>query len=558
MPHINASGLPSVWLLLAMLAVPVANPARAVVAGDAGSEGKRIYREGMLPSGQPLRGIVRNGAVLSGAAAACAGCHRRSGLGGGEGQNAVRPIAGRLLFASAQVLPGQRPVGPYGGAVETRPVYTLHTLARALREGVDPAGRKLDALMPRFELNDDDVRQLAAYLWQLAPNTAPGVTAGEIHFATVIAPGVAPAQQQAMLGVLQAFFDGKNGGTRQEQRRREVGRNVTGSEQMYRAYRKWQLHTWRLTGPPESWAAQLEDRYREQPVFALLSGAGTGDWQPVHEFCERNEIPCLFPSIGFSGLAHSGYATFYFSRGAELEAGVLAKHLADSGATGNIVQVFRDEAAGRAPALALRAALRQHGEYAVADRPLPAGEPVSAAFWGRLLDTERPQTLILWLNDADLADFPLQRAAPPEMNSLYVSASLVAQTGRLQQADGWMDKLRIVDQSEPAPRRAQHLARMNVWLRARNIPLADERLQANAFFAASIAGDALAHMDENFSRDYFIERVEHMTEQSLFHSVYPRLSLGPGQRFASKGGYVTGFAQDGVRGTAQRGDWIVP
>jgi len=79
------------------------------------------------------------------------------------------------------------------------------------------------------------------------------------------------------------------------------------------------------------------------------------------------------------------------------------------------------------------------------------------------------------------------------------------------------------------------MARMGAWLRARNVPPADERIQANTYFAATIAGDALAHMDENFSRDYFIERVEHMTEQSLFPSVYPRLSLGPGQRFASRG-----------------------
>ncbi|MFZ2162460.1 MAG: cytochrome c, partial [Sideroxyarcus sp.] len=336
-PHINARLLRTVWLLLAALAVPVAEPALALAAEDTGSAGKRIYREGVLPSGEPLRGVVRNGAVLSGTAAACAGCHRRSGLGGGEGQNAVRPIAGRMLFVSAQGRPGQRPLGPYGGNVETRPVYTLHTLARALREGVDPSGRRLDVLMPRFEIGDDDVRQLAAYLWQLAPVNAPGVTGSEIHFATVIAADTEPSLEKAMLDVMQAFFAGKNGSTRQEQRRREVGRSVTGSEQMYRAYRKWQMHPWKLSGPQDSWPEQLAEYYRAQPVFAVLGGVGKGNWQPVHEFCEQNEIPCLFPSIDFSGLASSGYSSFYFSRGAELEAGVLAAHLAASGARGGIV-----------------------------------------------------------------------------------------------------------------------------------------------------------------------------------------------------------------------------
>jgi len=105
---------------------------------------------------------------------------------------------------------------------------------------------------------------------------------------------------------------------------------------------------------------------------------------------------------------------------------------------------------------------------------------------------------------------------------------------------------------------APRMVRLRAWLRARNVPQAEERIQANAFFAATIAGDALAHMDENYSQDYFIERVEHMTEQSLFPSVYPRLSLGPGQRFASRGGYVLGFAQDGERRMTPLSDWIVP
>ncbi|MDD2700773.1 MAG: ABC transporter substrate-binding protein [Sideroxydans sp.] len=530
--------------LAALLVLVWLSPVRADML-----PGQHIYRDGMLPSGQPLRGQLRNGALLSGPTAACARCHRRSGLGGGEGPNTVRPITGDLLFT------------PPAATDASRPAYDLDTLARALREGVDPNGRRLDALMPRFELSDAQIGQLAAYLQQLSSTSTPGVSGSEIHFATVIAPNVDARQEQALLSVLQAFFAGKNGATRQEQRRREIGRrqnggNVTGNEKMYLSYRTWQLHEWRLKGPPAAWPAQLDKYYREQPVFALLSGIGNGDWQPVHAFCERNEIPCLFPSIDFSGQALDGYASFYFSRGAQLEAEVLAKHLVAAGQSGDIVQVFRDDAGGRAAAQSLRSALQQRG-LAVADRPLAAGGDLSAAFWSRLLDAAHPQTLVLWLNEADMAAFPLQQKAPPGLARLYVSASLV-QPEHLQPADGWLDKLHIVDQSEPATRRSPRMARMKVWLRMRNVPLLDERIQSNAFFAASLAGDALAHMDENYSRDYFIERVEHMTEQSLLPSVYPRLSLGPGQRFASKGAYVSGYAANGTLATAQPQDWLVP
>jgi hypothetical protein len=99
---------------------------------------------------------------------------------------------------------------------------------------------------------------------------------------------------------------------------------------------------------------------------------------------------------------------------------------------------------------------------------------------------------------------------------------------------------------------------MKAWLRARNIPLGDERTQANAFFAATVTGDAVSHLGENFSRDYLIERIEQMTGASLSPSIYPRLSLGPGQRFASKGGYVVRFPEGTTDAPVPVSDWLIP
>lgn len=552
--------LPARLLLAAALSILACGAAYASNSSiDPGADavvGKRIYREGLLPSGKPLRGRLQNGVVLNGVDAACAKCHRRSGLGGGEGQTTVRPITGPLLFEPPSLSDVQRPAPSYGNA-GVRPAYSKATLARALREGVDPAGRTLDALMPRFALNDEDIATLVGYLEQLGAESAPGVTDGDIHFAAIVAPDVPATQEQAMLGVLQAFFGDMNAGTRLEKRRKAVGR-----EQMYSFFRGWKLHVWKLDGPPDTWKVQLDEHYRLQPVFAVLSGIGTDTWQPVHEFCEHHEIPCLFPNTGVSVVPETGYASFYFSRGAVLEAEVAAKHLADAGQGGNIVQVFRDDAGGRVLAQAVRRAM-QRRNLGIIDRSLPAGQPVPESFWQGVLDEEHPSTLILWLSDADLGGLFAGRDVPPWLHSIYLSANLSSQSGpvaagKLQHADGWLEKIRLVYPYELPDRRLQRLSRMQVWLRARNVPLLDERIQANTYFAATIAGDALAHMGGNFSRDYFIERVEQMTEQVLFPSLYPRLSLGPGQRFASKGEYVARFAGDDMRITAPTSVWIVP
>lgn len=362
-----------------------------------------------------------------------------------------------------------------------------------------------------------------------------------------------------MLDVLQAFFGDKNAGTRVEKRRKAAG-----SEQMYSSFRTWKLHTWKLEGPPDTWKGQLDEHYQRQPVFALLSGIGAGIWQSVHEFCERSEIPCLFPNTGNAVIPEAGYASFYFSRGAVLEAEVVAKHLADAREDGVIVQVFRDDEAGRVLAQSLRTAAQRRNLGVVIDRRLAPGQPVPEAFWQEMHDADHPATLILWLSEADIAGlFAVHDAPPPSLHGIYLSASLAAhpdatQAATLDQANGWLEKIRLVYPFELPDRRVQRLARMQVWLRARNIPILDERIQANTYFALTIAGEALAHMGGNFSRDYFIERIEQMAEQAPFPSVYPRLSLGPGQRFASKGEYVTSFTRGDLQVAAPLSVWIVP
>ncbi|MFO1267019.1 MAG: hypothetical protein U1F67_09765 [Rubrivivax sp.] len=42
------------------------------------------------------------------------------------------------------------------------------------------------------------------------------------------------------------------------------------------------------------------------------------------------------------------------------------------------------------------------------------------------------------------------------------------------------------------------------------------------------------HVDERFSREYCLEKLEHNLENMPPMTAYPRLSLGPGQRLAAK------------------------
>jgi len=86
----------------------------------------------------------------------------------------------------------------------------------------------------------------------------------------------------------------------------------------------------------------------------------------------------------------------------------------------------------------------------------------------------------------------------------------------------------------------------------------EERLQVNTLFTAALAMEALDHLLGNFSRDYFIDWIEHQAEDALTPSAYPRMALGPGQRYGSKGCYILTYSKDAEDWVTPVGGWIVP
>jgi hypothetical protein len=191
------------------------------------------------------------------------------------------------------------------------------------------------------------------------------------------------------------------------------------------------------------------------------------------------------------------------------------------------------------------------------DYPLAEGGGLSMETLAKLAGKDRPYVLVVWLGSADLKDLGLSSEPPAALKGFYMSASLSAMR-RPDFPAGWLSKLSMVYPFDLPASREQRFLRTKAWLHARKIPLTDERTQANAFFAATVTGDAVSHLGDNFSRDYLIERIEQMTQSSLSPSIYPHPSLGPGQRFASKGGYVVRFPAEKGGGPVAISEWLIP
>jgi hypothetical protein len=162
--------------------------------------------------------------------------------------------------------------------------------------------------------------------------------------------------------------------------------------------------------------------------------------------------------------------------------------------------------------------------------------------------------VILWLRADDLAALP---PAPPDLAAVYVSG-LMGQLERAPLPASWRSRAWL---TYPFDLPEQRKVRMDFplgWFRVRGVRVVAERVQADTYLACVILSETLGHMLDSFVRDYLVERLEMLLSHRLVNGYYPRLGLAPGQRFASKGGYLVRFAGPEGSRVAADGAWIVP
>ena len=594
------------WLLsgLCAAAMPLAGE-----AADASlvAQGRRIYTEGMLTSGQPLQASRTGVGTLSGQQAACISCHRASGMGSVEGSVRVSPISQRYLFARVDDLVMANMDGRRGkGMSQLHAPYTDAALATALRDGIGITGRTLSEVMPHFSLGTQDMAALTAYLQQLSAQYSPGVSKEVIRFATVITPDVSPARREVFKAMLQSALVAKNSST--SPRKRYMTSAATFATQ---TERRWDVQVWELSGAPDTWAAQLAARYAATPVFALLSGISDSTWAPVDAFCQAQQMPCWFPSTAMPTAGAAPYG-LYFSRGVALEAAVLARYLQDADKAaapakqGRLLQVSSASSAATAAAQAFSQSLQADGRSVQGTVLGADAAQARAALRGVLQATRAGDVLALWL---DAAQLPLlQGLTPPARVQVFISATLARDGGAVPAA--WRSALQMVYPYALPQERQANLAYLHSWLKLRAIPLVDEAMQSELFFALNLMTDTLQDMLDNLYRDYLIERTEDMlgrreagkaeqesrdrqtlgragrasvaseavhggvvsdapdaqtAQQRAFGlgesggtTVYPHLSLGSMQRFASRGAYIVRFAPDASDTLTAQSEWIVP
>jgi cytochrome c553 len=497
----------------------------------------------MLADGSALTGLRIDGVRVAGAKAACINCHRASGMGGAEGSMLIPPVAGSILAAPGEQRIGHKPrtsasLSRIRYPSLTRPAYTAASFEQALVAGKRPSGEEMGYLMPRYQLDEASLKQLRAYLDTLKVGQAPGVDDQALHLATIVTEDAPAAARAATLDIISRCLDERG-------------------PQQGSTLRPWRHHVWKLGADPAQWQRELARYQQEQPVFAIISGISKDSWTPIHEYCEREGMPCIFPNTAAVDADQASHWSFYFSQGVSLEAAVLAQYLADTlppGGWRRIVQRVGASESARIGAAALERRLREQG-VAIEIKTLAhdAGEEEGAsdALGGK-------DILMLWLSPAELREFS-STAMPPDAGKIVVSGEL----GGLDSAPlarAWRQHAWMLYPYEPEDRHAGRIV-LNAgnWMGRQGLAPQSGllRTQGNTYSACEMTTRALQLMRSRYSREYFLELIEASDEAALA-TAYPRFTLGPNQRQGSRGAYLMHYRAPDFTHLVPASEWIVP
>lgn len=319
------------------------------------SAGKRLYRDGVSGSGEPIMARVgAAGMLLPATSLPCANCHGADGLGRPEG--GVRPPD--LSWSRLTSTYGQQQING-----RHYPAYTEGTLARAIQEGRDPGNNRLDPAMPRFVLSTNDQRNLTAYLKRLADDRDPGLTPDSLHLGTLL-PRKGPLSEEGatVAAVLQGSVARINeaGGIHGRQLRLTIldpGPNRASAEQA------------------------LEQLIEQEQVFALIAPLAPALDLELAVRLERAGIPLIGP-LSLLGTAQASRQIFEPLPGLREQLIALANYATDSLRVlqGPTLITYPDEPSQRLAAQNLGQYLQDHAwqkvslqAYDSAQNELPLG-----------------------------------------------------------------------------------------------------------------------------------------------------------------------------------------
>lgn len=491
-------------LFLMLSLVAMAPPAVAELPlSDAEARGKHIYTKGESTSGRVITAAIGLTERPSPASILpCAQCHGA----GGEGIGIVAPA-----------VRWQSLTDPAGHRHERRQhdPFNAITVARAIREGIDPAGNDLEATMPRYDMTDADMADLIAYLKRVGLELDPGLNASLIRVGTV-QPTEGPLAEigGAALAVIESMIADVNmsGGVHGRKLELVVGEYGTGDT-------------------PVFWTAQ--DLVARESVFALFGSYMPGYDKELSTLVGDEQIPHIGPNSLLSS-EEGGRFEFYVQPTIVEQAKALLSFARIEAADAKIAVVYPrvtgfDELAEslrgygtereRAMTLATPYSLGEQNEETLARRIRDAGVD-------NILYLGSGQDLLDFAGAADTLGWHPTMLAPAQFAERVVFGMPAKFTGRIL----------LSYPALPDDYTEAGIAEFESLHEKFGIGYANSVAQVSAFLATKVLFEALERAGPDLSRDSLIAALEEFDDFAA--GLSPPISYDAFRRTGVKGAHV--------------------
>jgi ABC-type branched-subunit amino acid transport system substrate-binding protein len=477
---------------------------------DAEQRGKQIYFDGTSPRGSDINAVVGDeAALLPGSAMPCSSCHGSDGLGRPEG--GVIPLDIRWSEL----------VKTYGHVHHDgrkHPAFDDAGVARSIIAGVDQANNPLDRSMPIYQMSQQDIDDLVAYMKVLEFDLDPGIADDSVRIATLLPlSGRAAGVGDAMRQVLEGHFADINeqGGI--------FGRRV-------------ELLTIPTGESPDESLDRVREAFATEGIFALVGAYSIGLDEPLLTYLRSDNIPLVAPFTLDPGDAFFDAAAFYLYAGFQDQVRVLAdRAVADGADVGKVM--IAGPAGARTDSLA-DAAQDQLRGHSREQRPLVetygAGAFDASTLVGQAASSGT-EAIVFTGPQADLDRLLAELLRQNRTPRVYLLSSLVNRP--LLNAPGIFDQRIFIAyptlSSDVTQRGREAYGRL-----AEHHELRPDHIQAQlaAFAAANLFVEGLRQAGRDLSRERLVTGIEKLYQFET--GVTPPLTYGPNRRIGARGAHI--------------------
>lgn len=498
--------------LMALVALLAAAGAAATALTPQEQAGREVYLKGASPSGARISArIGAADAELSGEAIACGNCHGDDGRGRAEG--GVLPSSVRwsdLVKPYGHDHDGWRRHGP----------FDERTLERAVMLGLDPAGHKLDAAMPRYAMSVNDFAALTAYMKKLEFLLDPGVAEGRLRIGTLLPrTGRLGGLGEAVRTLLTAYFADINdrGG-------------IHG--------RRLELVVQALPDDAAEASVSARTLMADAGVFAVLAPVAVGVEKRLAEVARALQVPVVGPLTLFAeDLQASNPYVFHLLPGTADLARLLAHHaMRDTQLAARPIALWHtDSDDGRTQARELEAALQEAGWRggAVAVPIPPRGASYEAL--AATIKSRRAGSVLVLGTGADLAALAGALAKAQWTPHLLVPGPL-ASRDVLTLPPAFRDRVTLAYPTAPGLQQDAPLRELARLVQDRPDAKAYQTALVSAYAAAQLLGEGLKRTGRDLTRSRLIATLESV--QGFDTGLLPRLSYNADRRIGAAGAYL--------------------